>query len=88
MTPSRPTASRRELEAPLSVQQVAERLGFSPLHVVRLVNAGSLEAGRAAGTDMEIPVRSVVAFERRRERGRAASDEFSRALDALGAPLE
>jgi hypothetical protein len=68
--------------------QVAERLGFSSRHVVRLVNAGSLEAGRVAGAGMGIVVASVVAFERRRERGRAASDELSRSLDALGAPLE
>jgi len=90
MSPSRPPAASRSERgvALLSVQQAAERLGFSPEHVVRLVNAGSLEAGRVAGAGMGIVVASVVAFERRRERGRAASDELSRSLDALGAPLE
>jgi excisionase family DNA binding protein len=89
VTPPRPTASRSERGvALLSVQQAAERLGFLSRHVVRLVNAGSLEAGRVAGAGVGIAVAAVVAFERRRERGRAASDEFSRSLDALGAPLE
>jgi len=90
MSPSRPPAASRAERgvALLSVQEAAKRLAFSSQHLVRLVNAGSLEARRTAGAGMGIVAASMVAFERRRERGCAASDELSRSLDALGAPLE
>ena len=73
----------------LSPQQVADRLGFSRQHVVRLINAGELPAEKLANSSYwKIPVATVVGFEERRERGRLRADEFSRALDELGAPLE
>lgn len=73
----------------LSPQQAADRLGFSRQHVVRLINAGELLAEKLANSSYwKIPVASLVAFEERRERGRLRADEFSRALDELGAPLE
>jgi excisionase family DNA binding protein len=73
----------------LSPQQVADRLGFSRQHVMRLVNAGELRGERLANsTYWRIPVALVLAFEERRERARGRADEFSRALDELGAPLE
>jgi excisionase family DNA binding protein len=73
----------------LSPQQAADRLGFSRQHVVRLINARELPAEKLANSSYwRIPVASVVAFEERSERGRLRADEFSRALDELGAPLE
>ena len=73
----------------LSPQQVAARLGFSRQHVVRLINAGELEARRLPGSSYwRIPLATVLALEERRERGREMADEFSRSLDALSAPLE
>lgn len=79
-------AEEREL---LSPQQVADRLGFSRQHVVRLINAGRLEAQKLPGSGYwQIPLAAVLAFEERRECGRLQADDFSRSLDALGAPLE
>lgn len=73
----------------LSPQEAADRLGFSRQHVVRLINARELPAEKLANSSYwKIPVASVLAFEERRERGRRRADEFSRALDELGAPLE
>jgi excisionase family DNA binding protein len=73
----------------LSPQQVANRLGFSRQHVMRLVNAGELPGERLANsTYWRIPAVSVLAFEERREQAREHADGFSRALDELGAPLE
>ena len=73
----------------LSPQQVAERLGFSRQHVMRLVGAGELSAERLTNsTYWRIPATSVLAFEERRERSRRLADEFSQSLDRLGAPLE
>lgn len=73
----------------LSPQQTADRLGFSRQHVVRLIDAGEFDAQRMPGSNYwQIPVASVLAFEQRRERARQQSDEFSRSLDELGAPLE
>jgi excisionase family DNA binding protein len=73
----------------LSPQQAADRLGFSRQHVVRLINAGELDAQRMPGSNYwQIPVASLLALEQRRERARQQSDEFSRSLDDLGAPLE
>lgn len=79
-------AEEREL---LSPREAAERLGFSRQHVVRLIRAGELEAERLPGSSYwQIPLGSVLAFEARREDARRRSDELSRSLDELGAPLE
>jgi excisionase family DNA binding protein len=79
-------AEEREL---LSPQLTADRLGFSRQHVLRLIAAGQLEAERLEGSSYwKIPLSSVLAFEDRRADAAKRSDEFSRALDELGAPLE
>jgi excisionase family DNA binding protein len=79
-------AEEREL---LSPQQVAARLGFSRQHVVRLINAGRIEAERMAGSSYwQIPLSSVLAFEGRMADADRLASEFSRSLDELGAPLE
>lgn len=79
-------AEEREL---LSPQQAAGRLGFSRQHVVRLINAGELQAQKLPGSNYwRIPLSSVLAFEEQHERARELSDTFSRELDRLGAPLE
>jgi excisionase family DNA binding protein len=73
----------------LSPQQVADRLGFSRQHVVRLIGYGDLQAHRLPGSShWKIPLASVLAFEQERERGRELADEWSRELDAMGAPPE
>ena len=78
-----------EDEEVLSPQAVADRLGFSRQHVVRLIQAGELPAEKLPGSSYwQIPLGSVLAFEERREAARQRSDELSRALDELGAPLE
>ena len=78
-----------EESAVLSPQGAADRLGFSRQHVVRLINAGELEAHKLPGSSYwQISLAAVLAFEERREQARARADEFSRSLDALGAPLE
>lgn len=79
-------SEEREL---LSPQQVAARLGFSRQHVVRLINAGRIEAERMAGSSYwQIPLSSVLAFEDRMADADRLASEFSRSLDELGAPLE
>lgn len=79
-------AEEQELLTPL---QVADRLGCSRQHVVRLVNAGELEAsGLPSSSYWQISLATVLAFEERCERRHERADEFSRSLDALGAPLE
>ena len=73
----------------LSPQQAADRLGVSRQHVVRLINAGELEARKLPGSSYwQIPLATVLAFEQRSERAGERADAFSRSLDALGAPLE
>jgi excisionase family DNA binding protein len=73
----------------LSPQEAADRLGFSRQHVVRLIQAGELAADKLPGSSYwQIPLGSVLAFEERREAARRRSDELSRSLDELGAPLE
>jgi len=73
----------------LSPQQAADRLGFSRQHVVRLINAGELEARKLPGSSYwQIPLAAVLAFEERSRKAGEMADEFSRSLDALGAPLE
>jgi excisionase family DNA binding protein len=73
----------------LSPQQVADRLGFSRQHVVRLIGYGDLEGQKLPGsTHWKIPLASVLAFEEERERDRELAAQWSRDLDAMGAPLE
>ena len=73
----------------LSPQQVAERLGFSRQHVMRLIEYGELEAQQLPGSSYwKIPLASVIACEERRDRGRDLAAEWSRDLDAMGAPPE
>jgi excisionase family DNA binding protein len=73
----------------LSPQQAADRLGFSRQQVVRLINAGELEARKLPGSSYwQIPLAAVLAFEERSQRADEMADEFSRSLDALSAPLE
>jgi hypothetical protein len=57
--------------------------------VVRLIAAGELEAQRLPRSGYwRVPMAALVAFQDRRQRAREHADEFSRALDAVGAPLE
>ena len=78
-----------EESALLSPQQAAERLGFSRQHVRRPIEAGELEGEQLPNsTHWKIPLRSVLTFEQRREAAEARADEFSRSLDAMGAPAE
>jgi len=71
----------------LSPQQVGDRLSFSRQHVVRLIEAGELEAGKLPGSSYWwIPLATVLAFEERRERAGERADAFSRSLDEQGAP--
>ncbi len=73
----------------LSPQQAAERLGFSRQHVMRLIDYGELEAQQLPGSSCwKIPLASVIACEERRDRGRDLAAEWSRDLDAMGAPPE
>jgi excisionase family DNA binding protein len=78
-----------EEQESLSPREAADRLGFSRQHVVRLIQAGELAADKLPGSSYwQIPLSGVLAFEERREAARRRSDELSRSLDALGAPLE
>lgn len=73
----------------LSPRQVADRLGFSRQHVVRLIGYGELPAEKLAGSNYwKIPLASVLAFEERRGAGDRLAAEWSRELDAMGAPAE
>jgi excisionase family DNA binding protein len=73
----------------LSPHQAADRLGFSRQHVVRLIGYGELEARKLPGSSYwKIPLTSVLAFEERRDHGRELAAEWSRDLDAMGAPPE
>lgn len=73
----------------LSPQQAATRLGFSRQHVVRLINAGEIEAEKLPGSSYwQIPLDAVLAFEERRSAAGRRADELSRSLDELGAPFE
>ncbi|MBF6619806.1 MAG: hypothetical protein ITG02_06195 [Patulibacter sp.] len=76
-------------EAPVSPQEAADRLGFSCQHVIRLIQADELPANELPGTSgWQIPTRSILAFEERREVASQRADEHARALDRIGAPLE
>jgi excisionase family DNA binding protein len=73
----------------LSPQQVASRLGFSRQHVVRLIEYGRLEGQKLPGSSYwKIPLSSVLALEERRAEHERLTAEWSRDLDAMGAPLE
>ncbi len=79
-------AEEKEL---LSPQQAADRLGFSRQHVVRLIGYGELPAEKLPGSSYwKIPLASVLAFEERRAESDRMTAEWSRDLDAMGAPLE
>jgi excisionase family DNA binding protein len=85
----RVTVTLAEEQELLSPQQAADRLGFSRQHVVRLIGYGDLQAHKLPGSShWKIPLASVLAFEEQRERGDRLADEWSRELDALGAPPE
>jgi excisionase family DNA binding protein len=73
----------------LSPQQAALRLGFSRQHVRRLIDYGKLEARKLPGSSYwKIPLSSVLAFEERRAESDRLTAEWSRDLDAMGAPAE
>lgn len=73
----------------LSVGDVAARLGFSPQHVRRLVEADELEASQPPGAPSCMVAADAVAdFEERRLAAERRADEFSRVLDDAGAPPE
>lgn len=73
----------------LSPQQAADRLGFSRQHVMRLIGYGDLDAQQLPGSNhWKIPLSSLLAFEAEREQRRNITDDWSRELDALGAPAE
>jgi len=73
----------------LPVEDVAARLGFSPQHVRRLVEAGELEVSQSPGAPSCMVVAGAVAdFEKRRSAAERRADEFSHALDDAGAPPE
>lgn len=73
----------------LSPQQAARRLGFSRQHVRRLIDYGELEARQLPGSSYwKIPLSSVLAFEERRAESDRRTAEWSRDLDAMGAPAE
>jgi excisionase family DNA binding protein len=73
----------------LSPQQAADRLGFSRQHVMRLIGYGDLVAQRLPGSShWKIPLSSVLAFEESRAAHERLTAEWSRELDAMGAPPE
>ena len=73
----------------LPVADAAARLGFSPQHVRRLVEAGELEVSQPPGASRSMVVASsVVDFGERRSAAERRADEFSRELDDAGAPPE
>jgi excisionase family DNA binding protein len=73
----------------LSPQQTADRLGFSRQHVVRLIGYGDLPAEKLEGSSYwKIPLASVLAFEERRAEHDGLTAQWSRDLDAMGAPAE
>jgi excisionase family DNA binding protein len=60
---------RTEDQEWISPQQAAVRLGFSHEHVLRLIEAGEIEAERMPGArGRQIPLSAVLAFEERRPR--------------------
>jgi excisionase family DNA binding protein len=73
----------------LSPQRAADRLGFSRQHVMRLIGYGDLVAQRLPGSShWKIPLSSLLAFEEGRAEHERLTTEWSRELDAMGAPPE
>jgi excisionase family DNA binding protein len=73
----------------LSIEGAAARLGFSPRHVRRLVEAGELEASQPSGVPgCSVAASAVADFEGRRSAAERRADEFSGVLDDAGAPPE
>lgn len=73
----------------LSPQQAARRLGISRQHVRRLIDYGELEARQLPGSSYwKIPLSSVLSCEERRAESDRLTAEWSRELDAMGAPAE
>lgn len=73
----------------LSPQEAADRLGFSRQHVRRLIDYGELSAERLPNSShWKIPLRAVLDFEQRRSEAEKRAAEWSRDLDAMGAPPE
>jgi|SRR5665811_999377 len=78
-----------EAQELLSPQQAARRLGISRQHVRRLIDSGQLEARQLPGSSYwKIPLSSVLACEERRAESDRLTAEWSRDLDAMGAPAE
>jgi excisionase family DNA binding protein len=79
-------AEEREV---LSPREVADRLGFSRQHVVRLIECGEIPAQKLEGSSYwKVPLASVLAFEERRDEHDRMTAQWSRDLDAMGAPAE
>lgn len=73
----------------LSPRQAARRLGFSRRHVTRLIDYGVLEARQLPGSsDWKVSLWSVLTLEERRAESHRVTAEWSRDLDAMGAPAE
>ena len=73
----------------ISFDQAAHRLRVSRHTVMRLVKYGELEVhGPSGSSDQRILLASVLAFEKRRAEGDRITAEWSRGLDAMGAPAE
>jgi excisionase family DNA binding protein len=73
----------------LSPKQAARRLGFSRQHVKRLIDYGVLEARQPPGSSCwRTPLWSALALEERRAEHDRLTAEWSRDLDAMGAPAE
>ncbi len=83
------TVTVAEEQELLSPQQAAERLGFSRQHVMRLIACGELNGEQMAGSSYwRVPYASILAFEQRRAASAQQADDWSRELDAMGAPAE
>lgn len=83
------TVTLAEEQELLSPQQAADRLGFSRQHVVRLIGYGELDGHKLPNsTHWKIALSSVLAFQQRRAEHERRTADWSRELDALGAPAE
>jgi excisionase family DNA binding protein len=77
-------AGEKEL---LSPRQAAAWLGFSRQHIVRLIGSGEIPAKRLPHSGYwKIPLPSILAFEERRAEHDQLTAQWSRDLDAMGAP--
>src|ERR1035438_4144276 len=71
----------------LSPRQVADRLGFSRQHVVRLIAAGELAAEKLPGSSYwRVPIGSVLEFEERREAAPAPGHPGAPSLPQVPGP--